>query len=53
MICMVKIRFLEYDEHYAVRGETLKRAIDEDIQKGLIPFYVSCHQCSYQTEFKF
>ena len=40
MICMVKIRFLQYDNEYSLRGETLKQAFDEDIKNGLIPFYV-------------
>jgi glutamate/tyrosine decarboxylase-like PLP-dependent enzyme len=40
MICMVKIRFLQYDKDYSLRGETLQQAFDEDIKNGLIPFYV-------------
>ena len=41
MISLVKIRELEIDESYALRGGTLQRAIDEDRKMGLIPFYVS------------
>ena len=41
MIALVKIRLLDYDSDYSLRGETLQKAIEEDIQKGLIPFYVS------------
>ncbi|XP_014671545.1 PREDICTED: tyrosine decarboxylase-like [Priapulus caudatus] len=41
MICLVKIRILETDEEYALRGEVLSEAIKEDKDVGLIPFYVS------------
>lgn len=41
MICMVKIRFLPYDQEYSLRGDTVKKAFDEDIKNGLIPFYVA------------
>ena len=40
MISMVKIRLLECDRDFSLRGETLDKAVKEDIAKGLIPFYV-------------
>lgn len=54
MICLVKIRMLDTDENYSLRGETVKKAMEDDMEKGLIPFYVcatfgttSC--CSYDN----
>ncbi|CAD6196907.1 unnamed protein product [Caenorhabditis auriculariae] len=41
MIGMVKLRILETDSKYRLRGETLRNAIQEDRNLGLIPFYVS------------
>ena len=40
MISLVKIRELNLDENYSLRGDTLQAAIDADRRKGLIPFYV-------------
>ena len=40
MISLVKLRLLDCDSDFSLRGETLQKAIDEDIKKGLIPFYV-------------
>ncbi|XP_051580796.1 histidine decarboxylase-like [Myxocyprinus asiaticus] len=37
LIALVKIRFLETDEVFSLRGETLLRAIDEDRKRGFIP----------------
>ncbi|ROL42177.1 Histidine decarboxylase [Anabarilius grahami] len=37
LISLVKIRFLETDEAFSLRGETLQRAIDEDRRRGFIP----------------
>ena len=42
MIAMVKIRLLDTDEDYALRGETLEKAIQEDRKKGLVPFFAAC-----------
>lgn len=39
MISLCKIRFLEVDENYSLRGETIERAMQQDIANGLIPFY--------------
>nr|ASJ26448.1 dopa decarboxylase [Pieris rapae] len=36
----VKLRFLHPDSKRSLRGDTLRDAIKEDIQNGLIPFYV-------------
>ncbi|KPJ01814.1 PREDICTED: tyrosine decarboxylase [Papilio xuthus] len=40
MICFVKMRILEPDEQGALRGETLKQAMEEDEEAGLVPFFV-------------
>ncbi|XP_060734448.1 histidine decarboxylase isoform X1 [Tachysurus vachellii] len=37
LISLVKIRFLETDEKFSLRGETLQRAIQEDRRRGLVP----------------
>lgn len=42
MIAMVKIRILDPDENFSLRGETLEKAISEDKKNDLIPFFVSC-----------
>ncbi|KAK0393831.1 hypothetical protein QR680_000421 [Steinernema hermaphroditum] len=41
MIGMVKLRILETDGRYRLRGDTLRCAIQEDRNLGLIPFFVS------------
>ncbi|CAJ0915029.1 unnamed protein product, partial [Mesorhabditis belari] len=41
MIGMVKLRILETDSRFRLRGETLRNAIQEDRNLGLIPFFVS------------
>lgn len=40
LISLVKIRFLPTDEHFSLRGNTLKKAIEEDKKRGLVPFLV-------------
>ena len=40
MICLVKIRLVDTDDDYSMRGDALKKAIEEDKDKNLIPFYV-------------
>lgn len=40
MICLVKIRLVDTDDEYSMRGDALKKAIEEDKDKNLIPFYV-------------
>ncbi|XP_076086105.1 aromatic-L-amino-acid decarboxylase-like [Mytilus galloprovincialis] len=40
MIGLVKMRQLDVDEHFSLRGHVLERAIEEDRRLGLIPFYV-------------
>ena len=40
LIGLVQIRHLESDDKLSLRGETLKQAIHEDREKGLIPFFV-------------
>ncbi|XP_045484824.1 tyrosine decarboxylase [Pieris rapae] len=41
MICFVKLRILQPDDHGCLRGETLKQSMEEDEQAGLVPFFVS------------
>uniref|UniRef100_A0A0K0FBH7 MIP05841p (inferred by orthology to a D. melanogaster protein) n=1 Tax=Strongyloides venezuelensis TaxID=75913 RepID=A0A0K0FBH7_STRVS len=41
MIAMVKLRIMETDSLYRLRGDTLYAAIQEDRNLGLIPFFVS------------
>uniref|UniRef100_A0A914URP0 Aromatic-L-amino-acid decarboxylase n=1 Tax=Plectus sambesii TaxID=2011161 RepID=A0A914URP0_9BILA len=41
MIGMVKLRILETDSKFRLRGDTLRNAITEDRNMGLIPFFVS------------
>uniref|UniRef100_A0A915MQU3 Tyrosine decarboxylase n=1 Tax=Meloidogyne javanica TaxID=6303 RepID=A0A915MQU3_MELJA len=41
MIAMIKLRILETDSSFRLRGETLQTAISEDRNLGLIPFFVS------------
>ncbi|XP_039296433.1 tyrosine decarboxylase [Nilaparvata lugens] len=41
MICFVKLRILEPDDRCALRGTTLRQAMEEDEAMGLIPFFVS------------
>lgn len=41
MMGFVKLRILEPDADYALRGDTLKRAMEADIEAGLTPFFVS------------
>uniref|UniRef100_A0A8R1XLN1 Aromatic-L-amino-acid decarboxylase n=1 Tax=Onchocerca volvulus TaxID=6282 RepID=A0A8R1XLN1_ONCVO len=41
MIAMVKLKILDTDSKFRLRGETLRLAIEEDRDLGLIPFFVS------------
>ena len=41
MIAMVKIRNLDTDDAYALRGSTLEKVVKDDRSNGLIPFFVS------------
>ncbi|XP_038668875.1 histidine decarboxylase [Scyliorhinus canicula] len=40
LITLVKIRFLETDEDFCLRGETLSQALEEDQRLGLVPFFL-------------
>ncbi|XP_054282189.1 3,4-dihydroxyphenylacetaldehyde synthase 2-like [Macrosteles quadrilineatus] len=40
MLASVPMRLLPADENGSLRGETVRRAIEEDISKGLIPCYL-------------
>ncbi|XP_056111769.1 histidine decarboxylase isoform X1 [Rhinichthys klamathensis goyatoka] len=37
LIALLKIRFLETDEAFSLRGETLQRAVEEDRRRGFVP----------------
>lgn len=41
MILLVKLRILDPDENCSLRGDAVKRAMEEDEALGLYPFYVS------------
>ena len=41
MIALVKLRILDTDENFSLRGHALQEAIEEDKRNGLIPFFVS------------
>lgn len=41
MIGFVKLRILEPDESCSLRGNTLREAMEEDMENGLYPFFVS------------
>ena len=41
MIGFVKLRILEPDQNCSLRGHILRQAIEEDIQNGMHPFFVS------------
>lgn len=41
MIGFVKLRILEPDQNCSLRGNILRQAMEEDIQNGLCPFFVS------------
>ncbi|XP_054285415.1 aromatic-L-amino-acid decarboxylase-like isoform X2 [Macrosteles quadrilineatus] len=38
-ICLVRLRILEPDEENVLRGDILKKAMEEDIANGLVPFF--------------
>ena len=40
-IALIEIRLLEADDNASLQGKTLRKAIEEDVRKGKIPFYVS------------
>ena len=42
MIAMVKIRLLDTDENFSMRGHTVEKAIRDDRSNGFIPFFVAC-----------
>ena len=40
LLAGVKVRLLQSDEMFSLRGPTLQQALQEDKAKGLIPFHV-------------
>ncbi|XP_055589690.1 histidine decarboxylase-like [Uranotaenia lowii] len=40
LIGLVRMRFIESDENLSLTGRALEEAIEEDMQQGLIPFWV-------------
>lgn len=41
MMALVKLRILDTDENFSLRGEPLAQAMQEDLHNKLIPFFVS------------
>lgn len=41
LIGLVRMRYVEADDELAMRGPALREAIQNDIQMGLVPFWVS------------
>lgn len=41
MIANTKFALFPTDENYSLRGETVKKGIEKDIAKGLIPFFIN------------
>lgn len=41
LIGLVRMRYIESDDKLSLRGVPLREAIEDDIQLGLIPFWVS------------
>lgn len=46
----MKLRSVPADENNQLRGETLEKYIREDLDAGLIPFYVSTLQIEFTME---
>ncbi|XP_073067907.1 histidine decarboxylase isoform X3 [Manis javanica] len=40
LISLVKMKFLPVDDNFSLRGEALKKAIEEDKKRGLVPVFV-------------
>ncbi|KAF5925433.1 hypothetical protein HPG69_001879 [Diceros bicornis minor] len=40
LISLVKMRFLPVDDNFSLRGDALKKAIEEDKERGLVPVFV-------------
>jgi glutamate/tyrosine decarboxylase-like PLP-dependent enzyme len=40
LLAAIKMRLLDADENSVMRGETVEKAIEADIEAGLIPFIV-------------
>ncbi|XP_073067937.1 histidine decarboxylase-like isoform X7 [Manis javanica] len=40
LISLVKMKFLPVDNNFSLRGEALKKAIEEDKKRGLVPVFV-------------
>lgn len=54
MLAGVKMRLLQPDENFSLRGETLRAAVQEDRSKGLVPFCVvgtlgTTNSCSFDN----
>lgn len=50
LITMVKMRFLPTDERFSLRGDTLKQAIQEDKELGLVPFMVGSRRHTERSQ---
>ena len=40
LVAITRLRLLPTDENLTLRGETLRKAIEQDVDDGLIPFWV-------------
>ena len=40
LLAGVRVRLLESDEHFSLRGDALLSAMEQDKAKGLVPFHV-------------
>ena len=41
LVGLIRIRELDTDSNFSLRGDTLTKAIEDDRKQGLVPFYVS------------
>ena len=41
-LAMLNLRILKTDDKCVLRGETVRKAIEEDLRKGLMPIFLTC-----------
>lgn len=54
LISGVRMKKIQSDENFTMRGKTLKKALEDDKAEGLIPVFVSfekVQECMIQGEF--
>lgn len=49
LLAGVRVRLLESDEHFSLRGDTLQSAMAHDKAKGLVPFHVYYKNAFFQA----